>query len=909
MTDAIDSDLVGREPETASLRRRLTDALDGTGGASVLLRGDAGIGKTALLDWAGRLASKRGFRVLRAVGSETEEGLAFGALQQVLGPLLAGSTALSAPRREALERALGVRAGSPAAGFAVGASALPLLAAAAREAPVLVLVDDLHWVDGSSAEVLAFLGRRISGVPVVMIAATRPRPDTADDWPGEALDIAALTPEAAGILLRRRHPTLSARTAERVLAEAGGNPLALDEIPCRLHADHQRGILPLPDQLPLSVRLERLFAERLEALTPEARRLLLLAALSGGAPTSDVGLWLRSEPDCDTGAVLDLIDGSGLAHVDSAGRFAFRHPLVRSAVVSVTPAAEKARAHRRLAEVLDVRDPRRLVHEAAAADGPAEDLAARLQEAAQYIARRGGDAEAALLMDRAATLSEDADARVRRVTWAAVMAARGGRLPYATRLVESLRGAVVPADVAPLYGYAVVYVDQSHRIDFASSLTLLPGALGSLAEPGTDPLGGLAEQVFFKLLLAAVYTGDAGAWTALKRHGELMSPLARLCLRAWADPPRTAHGAAVELAELAGGQGTRGATADAWLLLWTASAVDTAEAELWSHHTGGHTYATQGTIAKVRAHQDFLTGRWDSSGAVAAEAGAAEDRGYHCNALLLRLSYAHYLAGRGDEAGFAAVAEAIEPRAVVAGMRFVTDRLECLRALLALALGRPEEAYAVLSRLMPGGLLPRGLAWSHLALFDVVWAAVATGRTGEARAYVEAARAARIDLVSPHHAFVLAAVTALAAGEEEAEACFAAAYGVPGARRWVPELARLRLAHGMRLRASGRVREARDLLAAARQTFRDLGAGPWADRAAAELRAAGQAGGGVGDGAGSLTAQELRIARLAATGLTNKQIGGVLRLSPRTVGAHLHRIFPKLGITSRAALHAALPEP
>ncbi|UQX04819.1 helix-turn-helix transcriptional regulator [Streptomyces sp. RerS4] len=489
------------------------------------------------------------------------------------------------------------------------------------------------------------------------------------------------------------------------------------------------------------------------------------------------------------------------------------------------------------------------------------------------------------------------------------MWARGGRLAYAARLVEELGRGPVPQDIAPLFAYAVVYVDQSHHVDFASSFSLLPDALAALTASGEQAHGDLVEQMFFKLLLASTYTGDRRGWESLERHREHVSPAARLCHRAWADPPRTAHGTGAELHARIAHMTVRRETGDAWLLLWTASAVDGGEADLWRLAGGEHTYATQGAVAKARCHDAYLRGRWEAAEDCLREADTAEELGYHCNALLFRHYYAYFLAGRGDEQGLRELRERIEPAAARARMRFVTDHLDHLRALAALAHGRHEEAYALLSRMMAPGELSGELSWFHLPFFDVVYAALRCGRRAEALAHVAAARAARMDEISAHHAFLLAAAVALTADDEEADAAYAAAYAVPGSGRWAFDLARLRLAHGARMGRWGRRTEAEEVLHAAYRTFRELRASPWAEQCLDELRAAGRLPLAPAPGPCALTAQELRIARLVATGMTNKEVGAALRLSPRTVGAALYRIFPKLGITSRAAVARALSTP
>ncbi|MFB7475105.1 BREX system ATP-binding domain-containing protein [Kitasatospora sp. NPDC056184] len=905
--DRQDPALIGRQRETGVLAGALDRAQDGTGGATVLLRGEAGVGKSTLLAWTERTARERGFTVLRAVGAEAETDLAFGALHQALWSPCQRSDALSAHQRDALESAFGVRSGTPS-GFAVGAAALALLDDAMRTAPVLLVLDDLHWIDSSSATVFGFLHRRCAELPLVIVGATRPDGQAAQAWATEPVDVRALPRADAAALLGSRFPELADSTRDRVLVEADGNPLALVELPRQLAAAQQRGVAPLPERLPLGRRLERMFAERLDATTPEAGRLLLLGALAAG-PDLSSGSWLRAVPDGSVRETLERVEADGLARLDAAGQLVFRHPLARTAVVAAASDAALREAHQALADTLAPGDPRRLAHEAAAALLPDGDLARRLETAGRDLARRGGGAEGALLVERAAVLSPDSCDRVRRLTAAAVMAAHGGQLRHTAALVEELRTATVPSDAAPLFAYAVVYADQSHHVDFASSAALLPTALDTLAAPGAGTSGGLVEQVFFKLLLAATYTDDPWAWQALQRHRNAVSEVGRLCLRAWTEP---GPGVADALRAVAAGMTEEQEAGSAWLLLWTNSALDCPEIDLWRRFTGLHGYASEGSVAKAKSHQDFLLGDWDRAEDCLREAEIADELGYHTNALLFRQYHAAFLAGRGDEAGLEAVDRAVRPTATRARMRSVLDRLTHLRGLAALAHQRPEEAYAHLRELLVPGRLPGGRPWRHALVFDLVAAAVQAGRREEALAHLAAARTARTAELSGRHAFLVAAAAAVAAEDDGADDAFRAAAGLPGAERWAFDLARLRLAHGSWLRRRHRP-GAREVLRAAHHVFRRLKAGPWAAQCEEELRAAGDALVPPQRGPAEapavptlLTGQELRIARLAATGLTNKEIGQRLQLSPRTVAAHLYKIFPKLGITSRAALAHAL---
>ncbi|MFJ4870548.1 AAA family ATPase [Streptomyces sp. NPDC088757] len=891
---------MGRGREKGLLVKALDTVLTKGEGSAIVLRGEAGIGKTALLSWVKAEGRRRGLLVLDAAGTAGESEFAFGAFHQVFWPLFRSSSA-SLAQREILECALGLREGPAPGGGSLGASALNLLVEAAQKRPLLVVLDDLHWVDESSAAVFAYLHRRVSELPVVVIGATREGGPGVNWWAEEEVRVGALEPTVAEALLRRRSPGLPTAAVRSVLAEAAGNPLALLELPVPQDSGLGTGA-GIPVRMPPVRRLEGLFGDRIRALSQEAAHVLLLAALGDQATAPDVTAWTASFPGANTEEVLSDIEASELAHVDTTGTLTFRHPLVRSAVVSFSSPERQRAARRILAGGLEEDDPQRLTHEALASVLPDASLAGRLEKAGRQIAGRGGDAEGAVLMDRAAALSTDPESHTRRLTWAAVMAARGGRLSHTAALVEELKRRPVPDGFGPLFAYAVVYADQSHRVDFASSFTLLPEALDILSETREEIFEGLTEQIYFKLLLASVYTDDPRGWSALAKHADIVSPLARLSRDAWSDPARTAHGVAHGLGRLVADMSGRREASAAWLLLWTASAVDAADETLWQRFTGQHAYATQGSIAKARFYQDFLRGRWESAEACLREAETAERLGYHCNALLFRHYHAHFLAGRGDEKGLREVEALIGPVAEAAGMRFVTDHLLHLRGLAALAHGRYEEAYLLLEQLMPPGTLPRGLPWFHLPFFDLVVTAMHTGRWTEAAAHVEAGRAARMAELSDHHAFLLAAAVAVAASDEDADARYRAAYLVPGAETWTFDLARLRLEHGSWLRRRRRA-ETQEVLHLAREEFRRLGAGPWMERCEEELTAAGSIG-----GQGLLTGQERRIAQLAAKGLTNKEIGKALRLSPRTVAAHLYKVFPKLGVPSRAGIAQALAD-
>ncbi|MGW6976231.1 AAA family ATPase [Streptomyces sp. NPDC054952] len=937
-------DRAGRGPERELLAPAL-DAVRSTG-AAFLLRGDPGMGKTALLDWAEERAGLAGLRVLRMAGAEAESALPFAALHQVLWPLLDTAHGLPDGQRHLLEAALGVRADeAPAAGEVAGA-ALALLARAAARRPIVLLLDGLQWADPSSAAAFRFIGSRAAGLPLVVIGATRHEGRYAAGEVGRPIDLEPLDDARAGDLLRGLHPHLAEWARRRVLRAAGGNPLALRELPAELeraapdrlalHVDPETG--ELLGELPLGERLGGLYEDRLRALPEDARHLLLRAALGGpatpgaatresiaaraadGARTADAA---HTSLGARAAGTRRRIEDSGLARVDPrTGRVRFHHPLVRAGLVHTASSAERRAAHRGLAEALPPHSPQRLAHLAAAAIGPDDALAALLYAAAQTMAERGGEAEGASVMARAAGLTADPEARAARLVAAAALAARGGRLRFADRLLAEAENEARPRTPRPaaLYALAVAYVRLHLDGDPTPALQGLPAVLDAAAPfRDAEQRAALLEPALFVLVIVASHTGDDRARAALDRHVGQASELTALCHQAWADPPRTAREVPARLRAAVASQADGPADPlAARLLLWTAMAVDTVadHAALWDRLSSRSTYVTQAFIELARTHDHFLHGRWDEALALARRGAAASAaHGYGYNEMMFLLHHGQVLAGRGDTAGLEAITRLLTPWAADRHLRLVTGRLLGLRALCALGHGHAGEAWHHVRSLTPPGVpLPR-LPWIQLTLLDFAQAAVETGHRVEAQAHLHAVREAGIAAVSPHHAFLVAAAEALAAADDAAEDRYTAAYALPGAEQWPFELARLHLAHGACLRRRSRRREAAARLTAAHAVFERLRAAPWAGQAARELAAArgpGPEAAAAERPAGELrhplSAQESRIAELAAEGLTNREIGARLRLSPRTVGAHLYKIFPKLGITTRGGMARALRE-
>ncbi|MEU5853066.1 LuxR family transcriptional regulator [Saccharopolyspora shandongensis] len=903
-----DTAMIGRAAEVALLSSAIRGVRET--GAAFLLRGDPGVGKTALLDWAEEYARQADFRVLRAVGVEPESELAFGALHQVLYPLLDQVESLPSVQQAALNRAFGADDNAAPDRFVISAAALALVRQAAETQPVLLVVDDAQWIDASSAQVLGFIQRRVCTLPVVLLTAARVGWHNALDLAGiRTVEVAPLAPPESAALLARVHPDLGPATVQRVLTEAAGNPLALVEMPALLNQRQQRGIDPLPSSLPLGERLEEIFAGRIRSLPEAARYGLLLAALagSGAGGLRTVRAAAQGWEGWDEQA-LQVAEASGLITMDpEREEIVFRHPLVRSSVVGMTPPTVRRAGHRALAEALAT-DPRRQAwHLADAADGPDESAAQALEHAAARALNCGGAAEAAAALSRAADLSPDPVNRARRLVEGAIVAVHGGQMDVAERLLQTCEREALPVD--PLRRATAAAFLMFHRDgDLEGVHRTVASVLDGIPE-GEQP-DSVVDDALFVLTRACLSLGRADRWEPISRALDKGSPYARLCYDATADPARTAHTVAERL---------RAAVADlpadlpAWQARWlilTAVQIDAFGdfADVWRGLTVRSAYAIQQMAAASSFYDAYLHGRWDEVEAIAEEGN--ERARINCDRFqshVMHYAAALVAASRGNDERLAALntesADWARPRRLNLLLGLVAET----NARAAVTRGAYEEAYTYLSALTPPGVLPPFFPYFHRVFLDLVEACVRTGRITEARAHVTAGRQARMDEISSHHALILAGSAALAAEDESADQLFQHALALPRAEQWPFEQARIQLAYGQWLRRRYDRSQARIHLSRALTTFRCLKTEPWAKRAAEELRVAGVAQGmDLADGASALTAHELRIAELAAQGMTNKEIGRLLHLSPRTVGAHLYKIFPKLGIASRSALRDAL---
>ena len=903
--------LIGRETELDRLRAFLAAAR--TEGGALLVTGEPGVGKTGLLDAASEAASAAGMRILRAAGVEFEAATSFSGLNQLLLPLLAALPHLPAVHRDALNVALGFGDGAPPSRLVVSNAALVLLRQTATARPVLVILDDLPWLDRASAGVLGFVARRLAGSQVGLLGASRTGEVDFFDHAGlPELEVPRLDDVAAGQLLDSRFPELASTVRQRILVEAQGNPLALLELPVALGPGMRASASALPPALPLSWRLQALFGSRIAVLPPRTRQLLLLMALDG---TGDVRILEGTAPNAGF-RDLAAAEQARLAYLDQAThRLAFHHPLMRSAVVDLSHAEDRRSAHRLLADVWAAQPDRQAWHLAEAAIEPDESVAAQLEGAAARILARGDAVGCVKALTRASELSPRNAERGRRLAAAAYIGADvAGDLANASKMLAELGRGHVDLEGSLQAAVAASAFLLNADGDVATAHRLLVRATETRVEAhaGADPL---LEEALNTLMMVCYYGGRADLWQPFHEIARgVRVPLAVIQnSRTFADPVRTA---------LAGLRSLEAAIAALARESDPTRIVRTAIAGCYVDRMGGCREALWRVVRDARqggavasglnasmvlSWDDFFAGDWDEAGELDGEVvRVAEELGYGLLAWPAKLVLALIASARGDDRRtleLDAVVEWARPRGFG-----VVEWYACqARGLAALGRGDYEDAYQQACKISPPGTLASHVPHALTVLMDLVEAAVRTGRHAEAAAHVAAMQEANLAAVSSRLALVVGASAAMAAPEDTAFDLFQAALSLPGIERWKFDLARVRLAYGERLRRHRAMAAARVQLNAALETFEGLEARPWLDRASAELRATGQAKPRSGDKIlDRLTAQEFEIVSLAASGLTNKQIAERLFLSHRTVSGHLHRAFPKLGVATRAALRDAL---
>ncbi len=914
MSGGLPGELFGRNADVEVVCGFVDEA--SVGGGALLVAGDAGVGKTALLDVAALHAEAAGTRVIRAVGAEFEAEVSFSGLTLVLHALLDGLPRLPPLHRHALSVALGLDAGSPTDRLVVSNAVLNLLRDAAATRPLLVVVDDLPWVDRASSLVLASAVRRLAGTRAGFLAALRTEVASFFDRAGlptyllEPLDDAAATH-----LLKQRFPALAPRVRARLVAEAQGNPLALLELPIALQ-DDAPARRRLADVLPLTARLQDLFASRIRELPEPTVDLLLIAVLDG---TGDLRLLDAAAPDDSGLDDLAPAERAGIVRVDeSPPRITFRHPLIRSAVVALSTSDQRRRAHQVLAACVTVPELRAW-HLAEATVVPDEKVASLLEDVARSHLKRGDAVRAIVEMSRAAELSPAPADQGRRWALAAYIGETVlGDLRNAPGLLDDVRemdpdhaGSLAGAVAA---GYHLLNgdgdVDTAHR--------LLVGAIETAPDPTAAHDQVLVEAIY-NLLEVCFFGGRADLWPPFHRAVGRLEPRApgflELLAKTIPDPARDAVTALGQLDQAIAELSHEASPTSIARLAVASSYIDRlpqCRAALLrvvedGRAGGAVTMAIQALA--LLGFDAFLTGQWDTLAEVADEAVALCDgHGYGLLRWPPRSLQALLAAVRGDSASVRAISDEVIGWAVPRRAGAMTNYVLHARALDAIGCGDFENAYRHASAISPAGTIASHVPHAMWMVLDLVEAATRTGRTVEAAAHVAAAQETGLPAISSRLALITAGAGAIAAtDDDDAATLFERALGVPGADQWPFDLARVQLAFGERLRRARETTRARELLTDARDAFQRLEARPWMDRAGTELRATGLT---IGQrdflGPASLTPQQLEIAQLAAAGLTNKQIAERLFLSHRTIGTHLYQIFPKLGITSRAALRDAL---
>lgn len=899
----------------------LVDAADGPGSKVLVLTGQPGAGKSTLLDHAADVAAARGRRVLRVRGCEGEQGLDFAGVHQLLRPVLGDIDRLPTRQRDALRHAFGTADGDGQQipdPFVMRSGVLTLLSEAATERPLLIVVDDAQWLDLCSLDVLAFVARRLEGERMALLLAAREEsvPARFDrDFPH--LPTGPLDRAEAGLLLDEQpHPPRGKARAE-IIEQAAGNPLALIEL-ARAFAKGPGPQRPgAIDALPLTTRLERLFAADLPGLPPETRHALLLAAAAGTDRLSDV---LHAVPGLENPELWRPAEEAGLVRVEN-GDVRLRHPLIRFAIHQAASFADRREAHLVLAAALAHEPDRRAWHLAAAAFGPDEEVADALAQSAERSRRRGGYAAAATALERAAELTPDTERRAGRLLAAAVsamyagypqwvgeLAARVGPLTHDPKLLAE----------ASLCGGWSLSVTLRHTDAFGFLLPVAESMATAAPVLALDALGTAATPVY--------NSGDPVYRAELRRIGELIPLQPDRSDRLWAEAvarPFTEREKAVKrLHDVVDGLRDGGVSdvtmlgdltmlgATAWILDETDLSVRLLGRAM-DHFRPAVTAGTNSTVTQALALALFDSGAWTAAGSAAEDAyGLAAEAGAENVAVGAPILQATLRAVRGDHAGARERAgEAVRGVDLSKSRSLYVRHCQAL-GMAALAEGDHGAAYEHLRRVFTQDSppLPVHHHASHYYLADLAAAAVRVGRADDAHAVLRAVedqlgtpRSSRLDAIV-HRA------TALLGRPDDAEPHFRAALADPAGARWPFERALTQLDFAEWLRRRRRVAEARPLLADALEVFERLDARPWIERASAELRAAGVAvaASAAPEAAAGLTPQELQIAQLAAEGLTNRDIGARLYLSPRTIGFHLHKIFPKLGITGRAQLRDVL---
>ncbi len=907
--------LLGRRAECDVLDR-LLEAVRAGESRALVVRGEPGVGKTALLEYLARRAPAAGCRVARVVGVQSEMELAFAGLHQLLAPMLDRLDRLPGPQRDALRTAFGMSAGRAPDRFLVGLAVLGLLSEVAAARPLVCLVDDEQWLDHASAQILAFVARRLGVEAVGLVFGARVPSGDLAGLP--ELVVGGLREDDARALLGSMLTgPMDERVRDQIVAETRGNPLALLELPRGLTAAELAGGFGLPDALSLPRRIEESFRRRVEALPAQTRLLLLL--LAAAEPTGDPVLLWRAAGQLGIGAeAAGPAAEAGLA--EFGARVRFRHPLVRSAAYRSATLEERQQLHRALAKATDPAiDPdRRAWHRAHAAPGPDEDVAAELERSADRVQTRGGLAAAAAFLERATVLTPNPAQRAGRALAAAQAKAQAGGSGAALDLLAM-------AEAGPLSEL------QHARVDLARAQLAFATSRGSDAVPlllqaakQLEPIdAGLARATYLDAMIAANFAGRlagpgadvlAVARAVSAAPPQLRAPGASdLLLDGLATHYNEGYAAGVPIlrrALLAFGGGMPADQELRWLSLAFAAAIhiwDDDRAEVLSKQYVERARKIGALIElplalSRRVYVLLFAGELTAAGSLIQEVQAATEATGNNFTPYAAMGLA---ALRGDEMEASALIEATLKDVPSRGEGLGITAAERANAVLNNGLGRYQQALTAAQR---ATVNDRELGFSNWALAELIEAAARTAMTQTAadayRRLAEVTGASGTDWALG----VQARSHALLSEGEEAEGLYRQAIARLGRTRARTELARAHLLYGEWLRRERRRTDAREQLRTAHRMLEAMGMEAFAERARTELRATGEtARTRTTATTVELTAREAQIARLARDGLSNPEIGARLFLSPRTVQSHLRNIFTKLGISSRGQLYRVLP--
>ena len=910
--------LFGRQSECDALDGLLAQVRVG-GSAVMVLRGEAGVGKTALLDYVVAVAGD--LRVVRVAGIESEMELPFAALHQMCASVLDCLGRLPGPQRDALGTAFGLRAGPAPDHFLTGLAVLSLLAEAAADRPLVCVIDDAQWLDRASAQVLAFAARRLLAESVLAILATR-EPDRDLHGLPELVVEGLRRADALELLASAVRWPLDERVAEQIVADTRGNPLALLELPSGVSPGQLAGGFGLPQALSMAGRIEESFLQRVDAL-PAATRLLLV--VTAADPAGDPALvWRAAGRLGIPAAAAAPAAEAGLAEIGA--RVRFRHPLVRSAVYRSASLAERQDVHRALADMTDpVADPdRRAWHRAQAAPGPDEDVAAELERAAGRAQDRGGLAAAAAFLERAAGLSVDPVRRAGRALAAAAAAAAAAVRAGAFGTALALLGM---AEVGPL--------DELQR----AHADLVRAQLAFVSDRGSDapPLLlqaarrleridiGLARATYLDTINAAMFAGHLagpGAGVVEVSRAARSAPPAQ-------GPPRPhdllLDGLAANFSEgyrpglpllqralVRYGHQMPAEEELRWLWLACIAALHVWDDGKWDVLSRRHVELARqvGALGELplalssRVYLLLFAGELAAAASLTEEARAATEATGSNLAPYGALGVAVL---RGQETEASALIRATGRDVALRGEGIGVTLTKWANAVLYNGLGRYERALTAAEH---GSQDPNELGLAAWSMVELIEAAARTGQPGRAagsvRFLTEITSAAGTDWALG----IQARSRALLTDGDSAEQQYLEAIERLGRTRVRIELARAQLVYGEWLRRENRRVDARAQLRTAHEMFVSMRADGFGERARRELLATGETvRKRTVDTRDELTAQERQVAWRARDGYSNSEIGAELFLSPRTVEWHLRGVFTKLGISSRRQLRAALPDP